>query len=82
MKKRIYRAVGIKQVDTGALVTALAGSRVVVGADVAKENMVAAIADAQGAVMTTVKWRHPIETPDLLAFLGRIGVVEVTMEPI
>lgn len=81
MKKRIYRAVQVNDVDVGALIEGLEGGQAVVGVDVAKQDMVAALANGQGAIATTVRWRHPAQTPAFVALASRLGRVVVVMEP-
>lgn len=90
MKKRTYRTVKINDLDQPALDAAVQGRRLIVGIDVAKVDMVAALADrdaeivdGQVEVLKTIKWRHPTETPlfvELVASLPAASV-ELVMEP-
>lgn len=90
MKKRTYRTVKINDLDRPALTSAVQGMRLIVGIDVAKVDMVAALADrdaeivdGQVEVLKTIKWRHPTETPlfvELVASLPAASV-ELAMEP-
>ncbi len=85
MRKGTYRAVGLELVEAGRLWQALEGRRLVAAIDVAKEDEVAALVDATGRVLTTVKWKHPGESGrflELLSELRELGAdVEAVMEP-
>jgi transposase len=90
VKKRTYRTVKINDLDHAALTSAVEGRRLIVGIDVAKVDMVAALADrdaeivdGQIEVLKTITWRHPAETPlfvELVASLPAASV-ELAMEP-
>jgi transposase len=82
-KKRIYRATPVKQVRLEALMEAAGEKRVIVGIDIAKEDMFAAF-EVEGIVVLTVRWKHPEQTlafAEMLTVLGARGPVEVAMEP-
>lgn len=82
-KKRIYRATPVKQVRLESLIEAAGEKRVVVGIDIAKEDMFAAF-EVEGTVVLTVRWKHPeqtLEFAELLTVLKARGQVEVAMEP-
>ncbi len=85
MKKRPYRAVKVKQVEKKDIETMVAGHAVVIGIDVAKTDMVAAVVTESAQALVTVKWSHPEETSDFLAFLNGLREVSesvvVGMEP-
>lgn len=61
------------------------GQQVIVGVDVAKEAMVAAIMDERESVVKTVRWSHPHETDAFVAFISALRDVStdvsVVMEP-
>lgn len=90
MKKRTYRTVKINDLDRPALALAVQGLRLIVGIDIAKVDMVAALVDrdaelvdGQVQVLKTIKWRHPAQTPlfvELVASLSAASV-ELVMEP-
>lgn len=85
MSKRKYRATHVKHVRVDQLAEAVSGRRAVVGIDIAKEAMMAAVMDDDREVHVTVKWSHPTETSqfiELVAALGEAsGGLEVAMEP-
>lgn len=83
MSKRRYRATKIQEVEATKL-AALAGQRVILAIDVAKEDFYAALVDAEGQVHEIVRWRHPAESrafTQLIEQLGGKEWVEVVMEP-
>ena len=85
MGKRKYRAADVKDVRADGLLSQLADDRVVVGIDVAKRGMFAAVMDAAQRVHVIVRWLHPEETPRFVQYLEEVrglgGIVEVVMEP-
>lgn len=83
MKKRIYRAVEIKDLVEHGLASAVEGERVVVGIDVAKNKQFAVIAVGTAKVVNTIKWNHPEETPRFIDLLKQLPCesVEVALEP-
>ena len=74
-KKRIYRATPVKQVRLEALMQAVGEKRVIVGIDIAKEDMFAGF-ESDGAVALTVRWKHPEQT---LGFAELLTVVNLRM---
>lgn len=84
MNKRRYHGVEFKKVDWNQVCAGIEGERVVVGVDVAKEDFVATVLDAQQTVLLTFKWRHPQDTGAVLDRLVRLGDgrrLDVAMEP-
>ena len=86
MSKRTYRTVSIQSVQFDALSAALgASSRCIVAVDVAKEAMVAGVADTRGSCAALIRFSHPTQTllfVMLLTMLRELGrIVEVAMEP-
>ena len=82
-KKRIYRATPVKQVRLEPLIEAAGEGQVIVGIDIAKEDMFAAF-EVDGTVVLTVRWKHPeqtLEFAELITVLKARGPVEVAMEP-
>jgi transposase len=61
------------------------GRRVVIGVDVAKEAMVAAVMDDEDVVVKTVRWSHPLETDQFIEFVERLAEdavdLTVALEP-
>jgi transposase len=84
-KKRPYRAVHLSGFEWDGICERLKSRHVVVGVDVAQEAMVAAVMDDEEVVVKTVRWSHPIETDEFLAFVERLDEaadnVTVAMEP-
>jgi hypothetical protein len=83
MKKHRYQAKNLQRVDWELVAKRVAGQRVVFGVDVAKENFYAAFISSSREVLTTIKWRHPTETPQLGDLLTALPAarIEVVMEP-
>ena len=86
MKKRSpYKVAPVKSLDASPLVEDVEDQRVIVGIDVAKEKMVAAVVDEGDAVLKIVGWSHPIETAGFVelvrALAGSAADVAVAMEP-
>lgn len=83
MKKRPYRAETVKMIDVGALAQAVRSQPVVVGLDVAKEKMVAVVMNEARESLGTVKWTHPLESPDFVVLLKEIGAssIQIAVEP-
>ena len=84
-KKRPYRAVHLSRFDQDRICEQAESRRVVVGVDIAKEAMVAAVMDDQETIVKIVRWSHPVETDEFLSFVRRLAksATEVTlaMEP-
>lgn len=85
MAKRRYRSVEIKKIQASRLVEAIEGDRVVVGVDVAKEDLYASVMDMRQRVHAIVRWKHPQQSRTWIKFVGELGAdgrtVEVVMEP-
>jgi hypothetical protein len=90
MKKRSYRRISLKSVSVENVMEKLGGHRrLVFAVDVAKTDMVAALADPaaepERRVLMPLSWKHPEEHPALRALLEgllKAGVqVEAVMEP-
>jgi len=58
MSKRRYKSVEFKKVDWSDVDRRVEGDRVVLAVDVAKEDFVATIMDAEPSALVTLKWRH------------------------
>ena len=82
MKKGIYRAVDLKQIDIEKVNTVLAGCVAEVAVDAAKETQYAAIRPEGQEVIRIVKWEQPSEMGEFLEFLGSLDAkaVEVIVE--
>ncbi len=84
MKKRVYRAIKVKNLNMEKLNEAVADKSIILGIDVAKEAFMAAIMNSDREVITTIKWKHPTETHLLLNVMLkelRWHSLEVAMEP-
>ncbi len=84
-KKRMYRTTPVKRVHVQLLCEDVEGQHVVLGVDVAKKGMVAAVVDGSRAVRRTISWSHPEETDRVLDVLACVrehaASVSVAMEP-
>ncbi len=85
MKKSRYRTVPVQAVKAPTLIAQLGQGRCIVAIDIAKEAMVAGIANAAGVCQQLVRFSHPTQTllfATLLVALRESGLtVEVAMEP-
>jgi transposase len=85
MKKRIYRKMPVNDFQPQSISPAELGGHLVFAVDVAKVDMVAAFAGADGRVLQTICWKAPAENLLVLGILRGFraqGVaVEVVMEP-
>lgn len=85
IKKHPYRAVCLSQLDWPQVFEVVEGQQVIVGVDVAKEAMVAAIMDELECVVKTIRWSHPNETAEFVAFVSGLREhspdVVIAMEP-
>jgi transposase len=83
--KRPYRAVSLDRFEWLEVFDQVPDRRVIVGVDVAKEAMVGAVMDDGESVIKTVRWSHPRQMGELLAFLQGLASsskeVEIAMEP-
>jgi transposase len=86
MMKHTYRSVEVQLFDVAGLLRDLApSSELVVAIDVAKNKMMAAIANAQGQILQMVKWQQPQQTSAFVAMVVALQTsgrkVEAVMEP-
>jgi transposase len=85
MKKRIYRRMPVNDFQPETVSHAELGGKLVLAIDVAKVDMVAAVAAADGRVLHTICWKAPDQNPvvlNLLRGFRAAGVpVEAVMEP-
>jgi transposase len=85
VKKRIYRRMPVNDFQPQTISPAELGGRVIFAVDVAKVDMVAAVAAADGRVLQTICWKAPTENPTVLGILRGFRAagleVEVVMEP-
>ena len=84
MSKRRYASIEFKGVDWQALRERTEGGRVVLAVDVAKEDFVATLLDAEHRALMTFKWVHPQQTADVierLVWFGQERALEAVMEP-
>lgn len=84
MSKHRYQAIAFKALDWEGLCLRLAGQRVAVSIDVAKDDFYAALMSGPQGLEALFKWVHPQESRALLAGLERladVAQVEVVMEP-
>ena len=85
MKKRIYRRMSVNDFQPQSISLSELGGPLVFAVDIAKVDMVAAFAGADGRVLQTICWKAPSENLTVLGLLRGFraaGVtVEVVMEP-
>jgi transposase len=82
-KRSTYRMVPIKDVKLEKLKEVLAGQKVTVAVDNAKEVPVAAVMKKADEVLLTMKWKQPSQTLEVVELFGSLGAsqVQVAMEP-
>ena len=84
MKKRTYRRTPVNEFELSRLQPETFGPRVVFAIDIAKVDMVAAIADGRGQVFDTVGWKAPSQNATVIDLLRRLRdrgfTVEAVME--
>lgn len=76
-KRSTYRAVQLKDVKVEKLKEAVAGERLVVAVDEAKEVPVAGLMKKADEVLVTMKWKQPSETNEVVRLLKSVGASEV-----
>jgi len=83
MKKRTYRAVNVKQIDSAKLNSLVEGKRISVGCDIAKEDNFAVLMDESYKKLITLKWTHPSQTRAMVELLSNLPCLSltVTLEP-
>jgi transposase len=84
MNKRRYRTTKVNQVNWQQIAEQAGEQTVVFAVDVAKENFVGALMMPDRTVLKTIKWQHPMQTPELVhGLLSHLGAqrLEVAMEP-
>jgi transposase len=84
MKKHIYRTVDVKALDLDSLGDRVKDQNMVLAVDVAKEDFVSVLMDKKREVLSTIRWKHPVETEILLdVVLSKLSwsSLEVVIEP-
>ncbi len=84
MKKRRYHTTKVNQVNWRQIAEQAGEQTVVLAVDVAKEDFVGALMKPDRSVLKTIRWRHPVQTPELMQdLLSHLGAqhLEVAMEP-
>ncbi len=66
MKKHVYRAIPLSSWDIASFSEKVKAPGCILGVDVAKEDFVAVVMDAERCVRAAIKWQHPQETPRLV----------------
>lgn len=82
MKKRIYRRMPVNDFQPDTVSHADLGGKLVFAIDVAKVDMVAALAAAGGHVLHTICWKAPEQNPTVLAILRGFRAAGVTVEAV
>jgi transposase len=83
--KRTYRSINVQQVKVASLLAQLPAKRVLVGMDVAKQDMVAVFGGEAGETAQRVRFEHPVQSREFLSLLEAVKEagkqVEVALEP-
>ena len=83
MKKRIYRAVAVKDIDLEQLAQRLPSDRIVMGIDVAKKEMYSVLMSPSEEILAVLRWDHLSESRQVVVWLAAlpVAVKEAVMEP-
>ncbi len=81
IKKRPYQSVPVNKIDLERVGRDVAGKNIVIGVDVAKTKMVAAVMTDDKNVVAIVGWKHPQQTDDFLSLLDTISPTPSAMTP-
>jgi transposase len=82
MKKRIYRRMPVNDFQPETISHADLGGKLVFAIDVAKVDMVAAVAAADGHVLQTICWKAPEQNPTVLSILRGFRTAGITVEAV
>lgn len=82
MKRRAYRRTAINQFEPKMIRDRTTGNRLVLAIDVAKEDMVAALATEHAEVLMTLAWKHLNDSPTLLVKLDELRQLGFTVEAV
>jgi len=82
MKKRIYRRMPVNDFQPETISHAALGGKLVFAIDVAKVDMVAAIAAADGRVLQTICWKAPDQNLAALSILRSFRAAGITVEAV
>ena len=82
MKKRIYRRMPVNDFQPETISLADLGGKLVFAIDVAKVDMVAAVAAADGRVLHTICWKAPDQNPTVLSILRGFRAAGITVEAV
>jgi len=82
MKKRIYRRMPVNDFQPDSISLADLGGKLIFAIDVAKVDMVAALATADGRVLQTISWKAPDENPHVLEILRSFRSAGIPVEPV
>jgi hypothetical protein len=82
MKKRICRRMPVNDFQPDSISLADLGGKLVSAIDVAKVDMVAALATADGRVLQTISWKAPDENPRVLEILRGFRSAGIPVEPV
>jgi transposase len=83
MRKHNYRSIDVKKIDRENLSMMVEGEDIVIGVDIAKEDMHSVLVDTRHQVKLTIKWKHPSETRYFVELVSGLPArkLEAAMEP-
>lgn len=84
MNKHRYHTTAVNQVNWDQVAEQAGKAKVIFAVDVAKEKFVGALMMPDRTVLKTIKWAHPVQTPELMqGLVSQLGVsrLEAAMEP-
>ena len=83
MKKRTYKATNVNKVDEERLFEQVFDKEIVIGIDVAKTDYFCNIMTDKRESISTIKWKHPLESEDMLELVSILPArsLVIAMEP-
>jgi hypothetical protein len=82
MKKRIYRRMPVNDFQPETVSPADLGGKLVFAIDIAKVDMVAAVAAGDGRVLQTICWKAPDQNSTVLSILRGFRAAGITVEAV
>ena len=82
MKKRIYRRMPVNDFQPQSISPDDLGGKMVFAIDLAKVDMVAGLASANGHVLHTISWKAPEQNPTVLSILRSFRSAGITVEAV
>ena len=82
MKKRIYKQIPVNAFLPSSIVIGALGGQLVFAIDVAKVDMVAAIATGSGQVLSTISWKAPMQNAKVIEILAGFKALGLNVQTV